>query len=164
MSVEIHEVAGLAPGRLFIAPAPAGGRALVSALRGMRGAGVDLLVSMLPPEEAARLGLQDAARACAAVGLAFRGFPIRDFGLPGPALFAALVEELAAEVAAGRGVAVHCRAGIGRSGMAVACVAARFLGSAEAGVAAVTRARGMEIPDTPAQRAFIDEVVAAMDG
>ncbi|SFH68487.1 protein-tyrosine phosphatase family protein [Albimonas pacifica] len=160
MSAEIHAIPGPGPGVLFIGPAPSGGRGLASELRAMREEGVDLLVSMLPAEEALRLGLQDEAAACAAAGIAFRSFPIRDFGLPGPALFAALVDELAAEIAAGRGVAVHCRAGIGRSGMAAACVAARFLGSAEAAVAAVSRARGLEIPDTPAQRVFIDEVVA----
>ena len=55
---------------------------------------------------------------------------------------------------------VHCRAGIGRSGMAAACVAARFVGSPAEAVAAVSEARGLSIPDTAAQRAFIDEVAA----
>ncbi|MDF2233920.1 hypothetical protein P2H44_15270 [Albimonas sp. CAU 1670] len=164
MTCEIHAVLGVAPGRLFIGPAPSGGRALAAEVAEMRREGVDLLVSMLPPEEAERLGLGQEAQVCAAAGVAFQGFPIRDFGLPGPALFASLVEDLAAQVAAGRGVAIHCRAGIGRSGMATACVAARFLGSAEAAVAAVSQARGLEIPDTPAQRAFIDEVVARLQG
>lgn len=164
MTAEIHEIPGLAPGALFIGPAPAGGRELAAALREMREEGVDLVVSMLPEAEALRLGLADEPAACAAAGLSFRSFPIRDFGLPGPALFAALVDEIAAELAAGRGVAVHCRAGIGRSGMVAACVAARFLGSAGEAVEAVSRARGLEIPDTPAQRAFIDEVVALERG
>ena len=44
-------------------------------------------------------------------------FPLTMVGVPSAALFAALVDEIAAELAAGRGVAVHCRAGIGRSGM-----------------------------------------------
>lgn len=158
MTVEIHQIPGVGPGALFIAPAPAGGEPLVDALRAIREEGVALLVSMLPPEEAARLGLGQEGALCAAAGLAFRCFPIPDFGLPEPAPFVALIDALAAEIEAGRGVAVHCRAGIGRSGIVAACVAARFLGSPAAAVEAVSRARGIEIPDTRAQRAFIDRI------
>lgn len=48
--------------------------------------------------------------------------PISDHGLPAsPRAMAEILDAIAAELAAGRCVYVHCRAGIGRTGMAVGC-------------------------------------------
>lgn len=91
-------------------------------------AGVAALVSLLPAAEAARLGCDLAAlrRACAARGILFGHAPIADFGVPGAVFEAAWSERaraLSERLRAGCGVAVHCRAGLGRSGL----VAARLL-------------------------------------
>ncbi|HEY8540361.1 MAG TPA: ADP-ribosylglycohydrolase family protein [Steroidobacteraceae bacterium] len=51
-----------------------------------------------------------------------RRFPIVDHGVPdSPATMMDIVETIAGDLDAGRRVYVHCRAGIGRTGMAVAC-------------------------------------------
>jgi protein-tyrosine phosphatase len=61
-------------------------------------------------------------------------YPIVDLGVPGDrASFADLVDEIAADVRAGRTVVVSCLAGYGRTGMTVACaLIAAGLGAGEA--------------------------------
>jgi protein-tyrosine phosphatase len=50
-------------------------------------------------------------------------FPIRDPRTPtDPAAFAAAIEGLVARIAAGESIAIACRGGIDRSGMAAACL------------------------------------------
>ncbi len=51
-----------------------------------------------------------------------RRFAVPDHGVPeSPELMDDIVAHIDAELAAGRGVYLHCRAGIGRTGMVVAC-------------------------------------------
>ncbi|MEO0682616.1 MAG: sulfur transferase domain-containing protein [Pseudomonadota bacterium] len=154
MKPSIHEVARDLPGRLFILPKPSGDR-LAADLAHIRGLGVDRLVSLLEPDEASDLGLAAEAQAAARAGLRFVQHPVADYGLPDPAPFEALAAELTRAIAAGEGVAAHCRAGIGRSGMLTALILAPFAGSAEAAMARVSAARNMPTPDTEAQRRYI---------
>lgn len=117
--------------------------------------GVDIVVSMLPIAEARDLGMQDEGKLCAAQGIAFFNHPIPDFGLPDPDLFDALIATIHARLEAGKSVAIHCRAGIGRTGMTAACALVALGQSAEAAIGIVSSARGVSIPDTVEQGEFI---------
>jgi protein-tyrosine phosphatase len=73
---------------------------------------------------------------------------------------ASLARGLAARIEEGMAVAVHCRAGIGRSSLIAACV--MVCGGADPAAAfdLIGKARGTAVPDTAAQR---DWVVAFAD-
>ena len=103
---------------------------------------VDLLVSLMQPDERQALGMQALPERAAALGLEFRELPVVDGSVPdSPAELEALVRSIVEAAAAGRNVVVHCRGGLGRSGMAVAAVlCARGL-DAEHAIAEVRRVR-----------------------
>lgn len=154
MKPSVYPIELAAPGRLFLMPKPSG-EWLREDLEHLRTLGISAVVSLLEREEAAELGLGDEAAACADLGLAFIAAPVPDRGLPEEAAFEALVLDIVARLRGGAGVAVHCRAGIGRSGMAVCGALAGFGLTAAEAIARVSRARGVAVPDTAAQAEFI---------
>lgn len=138
--------------RLAIVPRPRGNDWLEDEVSQMKRAGVDVLVSMLQPDEAAELGLSAEAELCEAGGIQFRAFPIPDRETPpSTAAFAKFVEELRAEVHAGRSVAVHCRASIGRSSLLLAALLTAEGYTPDDAFRRLTKARGLQVPDTPDQ-------------
>jgi protein-tyrosine phosphatase len=123
----------------------------------MKRAGVDVLVSMLQPDEAAELGLSEEAELCAAAGIQFWSFPIPDRETPpSTAAFAKFVEDLRVEVHAGRSVAVHCRASIGRSSLLLAALMTAEGYTPDDAFRRLTTARGLQVPDTPDQIQWIE--------
>ena len=143
------------PGRLAIMPRPRGGTRLAGELQALREAGVEVLVCLLPAGERLLLGLADEPAAAARAGLAFHAFPIRDFSTPDHCAAAGLVDMLAAELAAGRYVAVHCRGGIGRSSLIAAALLVRLGTPAGQAWQVISAARGHPVPETAAQRRWL---------
>lgn len=158
MRTELFWVPTAFPGRLAVAPRPRGGDWLGDELAGWRAAGVETVVSLLTPGEVEEFGLEGEADGAAAQGLRFLSLPVPDRGTPAsrPA-FEVLVSEIAGDVADGHGVAIHCRQGIGRAGLTAAAVLIAGGLDPEAAVERVSAARGRPVPETPAQRRWLDE-------
>ncbi len=153
---DLHWVNALRPLRLALMARPRGGDELADEMRGLVMVGVQTLVSLLEAAEARELELQAEAAACAAAGLGFRHYPIRDRGVPpSTAHLAEALQPLLVELRAGVALAVHCRAGIGRTGLVAACLLVE-LGRRPAEVfELLSRARGVEVPDTDEQVAWL---------
>lgn len=148
--------------RLAIVPRPRGGDWLEDEVSQMKRAGVDVLVSMLESDEAVELGLSAEARLCEAGGITFRSFPIPDRETPpSTASFAKFVEELRAEIHAGRSIAVHCRASIGRSSLLLAALLAAEGFTPDDAFRRLTLARGLQVPDTADQVRWVERFAAA---
>jgi protein-tyrosine phosphatase len=148
--------------RLAIVPRPRGGDWLEGEVTQMKAAGVDVLVSLLQPDEAAELGLADEAAICAAGGIAFRSYPIPDRETPiSTAAFVQFVEELRREAHSGRSVAVHCRASIGRSSVFLAALLALEGFAPDDAFRRLSKARGLQVPDTAAQIRWVERFAAA---
>lgn len=148
-----------AAGRLSTMARPRGGEWLAEELGALARDGVDLLVCLLTDNELIELDLLQESDLAAAAGLRFVRFPVPDLEVPGPGPTASLVHELTQELLADANVVLHCRAGIGRSSMVAAAVLVAEGRTAEEAWARVAEARGLPVPDTDAQRAF----VAALD-
>ncbi len=161
----IHWIEASIGGRLAIMARPRAGDWLDDEIAGWKGEGVDVVVSLLEIEEVEELGLQREAELCRATGIQFVSFPISDRGVPKSQREAAeLAESVAADVAAGRSVAIHCRAGIGRSSVIAACALIRAGLSADTAFAGIARARGVSVPDTDEQRDWVALFAIAVAG
>lgn len=154
----LYWIEGPWPGRLAIASCPFGGTWLADNLQAWRQEGVDVVVSLLEGIESASLDLADEDRMCQRLGLIYPPFPIRDHGVPSSQeVFRGFVGELQQMLAAGQSVAMHCLAGIGRSGLTASCVLIGAGLSPELAVRRVSMARGLMVPETLEQKEWIGE-------
>jgi protein-tyrosine phosphatase len=128
-------------------------------MEGLRRAGVDVLVSTLTGDETSELELGQEAEEASNAGLRFFALPTPDRGVPDAGDFGALLEELGDAVRQGAHVAIHCRMGIGRSSLVAAGLLVGEGRTADEAWAAITQARGLDVPDTPEQKAWLRGVV-----
>jgi protein-tyrosine phosphatase len=157
MSPDLFWIVGPWRGRLAIATRPRGGDWLKDELEGLRRAGVDVVVSLLEINEADQLDLVNERQAAEANCIRFISFPIPDRGIPAsvpPAI--SLMADLAGALEKGQNIAVHCRQGIGRSGLIAAGVLTIAGASPADAIQAVSSARGLSIPETPDQRQWVE--------
>lgn len=125
--------------------------------------GVALVLSCLEAEELP-LSRPDAARVFEAAGIEWRLLPIPDMSAPDPELDCELQRLLTlAESYLGRGqrVAIHCKAGLGRTGMVAARLLMRQGCSASAAVAAVRAAHDKAAVETATQIDYLQRSAAA---
>ena len=86
----------------------------------------------------------------------FVSFPIPDRGVPESMRETQrLVRSLSAAIADGKAVAIHCRAGIGRSSLIAACILVHLGYDANSAFETIARARGVGVPDTELQRDWV---------
>jgi protein-tyrosine phosphatase len=130
---------------------------LCDELRALAAAGVNTLVSLLTNPESEELGLAEERVECDVAKIKFVNFPIEDRSVPRlNHEFAGFVNQLVDEVRQHRSVAVHCRAGIGRSALLVACILVRLGMSPAQAFTLIQEARGCAVPDTHEQKNFVE--------
>lgn len=159
MRAEVYWVPGPWPGCLGIVPRPRGGDWLADEVRSWRAAGLDVVTSLLTPEEATELELQEEEAESRQQGLGFYSFPIPDRGVPRSRMdLIKLVGRLEKALEAGKNVAVHCRQGIGRSSMVVASVLVSAGEEPDEAFRRIEKARGTSVPDTLEQRDWVRQI------
>lgn len=149
----LYWIDALFAGRLAVMPYPA-----VTGFDALRAAGVHTVVSLLEPVEATSIGLGDERGLCRAAGMAFLTLPVVDRGIPHDIdAVTAASAQIAGRLNAGEGVAIHCYAGLGRSPLLAAAVLIDNGISASKACAAISRARGTQIPETTLQRQWLSD-------
>lgn len=145
-------------GRLSTMARPRGGDWLEDELTALA-RHVNVLVCLLTRDELDALELRREAELATAAGLTFHHHPIEDRRVPDDGV-RALVSTLSAELRAGRHVAIHCRAGIGRSSVVAGAVLCTLGLDADTALARITAAHGLEVPDTTDQAAWLRDFAA----
>ena len=163
MRAELHWVDGPWAGKLALSARPRGGDWLKDDLARWKTTGVQMLVSLLTEQEEGDLDLLSEAREAHALGLDYVSFPILDRQVPASeAKLASVLEKLESNLSEGKNVLVHCRQGIGRTGLVAACLLVKSGMSPGAAVDKVSTARGVPVPETDEQRNWIDQHAAAL--
>jgi len=143
--------------RLAILPRPRGWDWLPDDIAAARRDGVDLIVSALTEVENQELGLSEEAKCCKESTIEFLSFPIEDRSLPdSEGSLDAFIDSLDEKLKQGESIAIHCRAGIGRSSMLCACLLVRQGLSSESAFQKIQIARGCAVPDTAEQRKWVE--------
>jgi protein-tyrosine phosphatase len=165
VSTKLHWVEGPWLGKLALAARPRGGDWLEDEIAAWHGDGIDVVVSLLTPDEEQDLDLGREAQVVKARGMKFVSFPIPDRQVPNSETeMAAALEGIDAELSAGRNVVVHCRQGIGRTGLVGACLLITKGLSSERAVKTVSAGRGNPVPETEEQLRWIDHCAAILAG
>jgi protein-tyrosine phosphatase len=162
MKPDIYWIDGVPCGRLAIMPRPRAGDWLDDEIAGWRDASIGAVVSLLEAEEVSELGLARQSELCRQHAIEFIAFPIPDRGVPESKQHAAaLATRLVERLRVGTGVAIHCRAGIGRSSLIAACALGLLGIEPDAAFKAIGAARGVNVPDTEHQRKWVHSLFAA---
>ncbi|HVP45904.1 MAG TPA: dual specificity protein phosphatase family protein [Bryobacteraceae bacterium] len=161
MNPDLFWIPGPWHGKLAVATRPRGGDWLEDEASGWRRAGLNVMVSLLEAEEAAQLELANEGDVAESKGVHFISFPIADRGVPASTPAALLLlRNIADALEKGKNVAVHCRQGIGRSGLiAVGVLMTAGIG-VEKAIEIVSAARGQTVPETAAQLDWIHHLPA----
>ncbi len=153
----IYRIDAIGAGTLAITAHPASGADAGARIAEFAASGVDQVVSLLEPAEARSLGLQHEAELVRAQAMEFCSFPIPDMGLPASLdAFAQLSRRLYRRIHAGGHTLIHCRAGVGRSGLLAAAVLMHGGRDAQQAFAHVARRRGMPVPETSDQGSWLE--------
>jgi len=160
---DIYWIQGISPYRMATMPVPRSWAGLHDQMRLLKHEGVEVLVSLLTPPEVVDLDLKQEQEYCTACGIEFIGFPIPDTHTPASKTATLeLALRLADSVKQGKGVAIHCLGGIGRSSLLAACVLAILGIRPEEAFRLITKSRGCDVPQTVEQKEWVCEFVRTM--
>jgi protein-tyrosine phosphatase len=145
--------------RLGTMPRPRGGDWLEDEIRSLRDQEVDVLVSLLTPDEVEVLDLAGEEAACWTSGIQFLSFPIPDRSVPGSKSAALeFVRALNHMRLDGKNVVIHCRVGIGRASLMTAALLTLQGSTPTEAFGKIAAARGCPVPDAAEQFVWVEEL------
>jgi protein-tyrosine phosphatase len=158
MRADIHWVSRPWQGKLCIGPRPRGDDWLNDDIARLRSEGIDAILSLLTAEEGRNLGLLNEGSVAKTHGITFISFPIPDMQVPcSSERVSNVIATISSELSEGRNVFVHCRQGIGRTGLIAACLLLKSGGTPQKAMKHLSQARGLPVPETEEQRRWIHD-------
>ncbi len=150
MKPTLYPIQAIGRGTLSAMPMPSAD-CLEKELKFIHKQKVSKILCLMQTDESISLGLQAQESICTKLGIEFQRFAIPDYGVPDLTDLKMLTRQLHTEIIQGTNLLVHCRGGIGRTGLVCCCLLIATGLSASEAVAIITEKRGCSVPETPAQ-------------
>ena len=145
---------------IAVATRPRGGDWLRDDLAAAQIRGVRIVVSCLTREEESDLGLEAESEETRSLGMDFVRVPIADQGVPQPGVVEEVLSSMGRTSGPDRKVAIHCRQGLGRSPLVAGAMLVRTGLTPLNAWEAISRARGLPVPETDEQRRWLTHFAA----
>ncbi|WP_309570516.1 cyclin-dependent kinase inhibitor 3 family protein [Deinococcus sp.] len=127
-------------------------------MRTLAQSGAQVVAPLIEDFEFDLLGMDGYHRAAATHGLRVVPCPIPDGSVPRDAAdFTLYIDDLMTLLLDGQAVVVHCRGGLGRAGLAAACLLVQAGMTPDDAIGLVRKTRSPNAIETPAQERFIHE-------
>ncbi|WP_111979035.1 protein-tyrosine phosphatase family protein [Algibacillus agarilyticus] len=151
----IYKVINIKKGILSVMAKPVSGEWIEDEFAGLKRLGIDKVVCLLEKPEQIEVGLATEEELCIHNGIEFSSFPIPDRGLPDTSKAKLFVQQLYKEICSGTHIVVHCRAGIGRTGIIAGAILVHSGMPAKEALELISSARGVQVPDTEEQEEWL---------
>jgi protein-tyrosine phosphatase len=152
MKPDLYKIKLIGNGFLAVMAKPVTGEWIEYEFLGIANEGINQIVSLLELHEAYTVGLEDEKQLTEKNGMEFVSFPIQDRGLPkSVSEFSRFTKNLYHQVLDGKNTVVHCRAGIGRTGLVAAGILLHHGFNPSAAFELISLKRHVQVPDTDEQ-------------
>lgn len=150
-----YKVKNIENGILSVMAKPVSGEWIEDEFIGLKRLGIDKIVCLLEKYEQIEVGLVAEEELCIKNGIEFSSFPIPDRGLPDTLQANQFVHQLYHEICSGKHVVIHCRAGIGRTGIIAGGILVKSGLHAKEAFKLISSAREVQVPDTEEQEKWL---------
>ena len=143
-------------GSITLMPKPPGADQLSDFIQYLQHKEIDVLVSLLQFDEINRHGLVHTDSICQSHEINYINFQIKDHFVPQFFLpFNQLIESLCQDLLAGKNIAIHCYAGIGRTGLTAAATLIKLGLQVDEALIMLSQVRGLRVPETLEQISWL---------
>ena len=143
-------------GSITMMPKPPGGQSLSHFIGYLKHKDINTLVSLLHYEENNTYKLNSEGSECELQGIEFINFQIQDHDVPQFFVpFNHLIDKLVGDIYKGKNIAIHCYAGIGRTGLMASSILIKLGMHVDPAVIALSQTRTLKIPETIEQISWL---------
>ena len=153
-----YKVIEIGKGVLSVMAKPVSGEYINEEFVGFARLGINKIICLLEDWEQKELGLASEEELCRENGIEYLSFPIPDRGLPKTNSAIILAEKLHEEICDGKHIAIHCRAGIGRTGIIAGAILLKSGKTSKEAFSLISDARGVQVPDTEEQTNWLNSL------
>ena len=154
-------------GSITMMPKPPGASQLSAYIQYLKNKNIDILVSLLQYKEVISHSLSNEGVECEELAIEFINFPIKDHSTPQFFIpYNQLIEQLVKRIESGKNIAIHCYAGIGRTGLIAASILIKMGMQVDEALIKLSRVRGLRVPETIQQITWLhrhDEQMSRLD-